>query len=284
MGTWEIEVQAGDGGIMEGLLGQNHPSIAFNTGMVLHGWLDLVQHTGDERYLHAAQRAAGFLVANQDEDGAWRGHASYMGLATTYHTRVAWAMLRLADILGNDELTSAAISNLEWALDQQRVNGWFDHCNFKPNALPNTHGIAYTLRGLMEAGLLLGEDRYLEPVRLASEQLIRKLETRGTLYAMVDPDWQPASRYVCLTGLVQLGDIWLKLSAIDSDPRYLNAGLRAIAQVLTRQERLPSAAYGALPGSFPIFGLYAPLQFPNWATKFLADALMTLEDQEVTGK
>ena len=31
---------------------------------------------------------------------------------------------------------------------------------------------------------------------------------------------------------------------------------------------------GSLPGSFPIYGRYAPLACPNWATKFLADSLM----------
>ena len=31
-------------------------------------------------------------------------------------------------------------------------------------------------------------------------------------------------------------------------------------------------------GSFPVWGRYAPLQYPNWATKFLADALMLYED------
>jgi uncharacterized protein YyaL (SSP411 family) len=281
MGDWEIEVQAADGGIMEGLIGGGGASIAFNTGMVLHGWLDLARDTEDEVYLEAAHRAAGFLVTNQDPDGAWRGRASYLGLATTYHTRVAWAMLRLAEVSGDDRLSAAAVSNLEWALEQQYDNGWFGNCNFKPDSLPNTHGIAYTLRGLLEAGLLLGEDRYIEPVRLASEQLIRKLETQGTLYSTVAPDWGPDSRSVCLTGLVQLGDIWLKLAEVDSDPRYLNAGLRAIAQAATRQERLPGAAHGALPGSFPIVGRYAPLQFTNWATKFLADAYMTLDDRGV---
>jgi hypothetical protein len=31
---------------------------------------------------------------------------------------------------------------------------------------------------------------------------------------------------------------------------------------------------GAIAGSFPIYGRYAPLQYPNWATKFFVDALL----------
>ena len=33
------------------------------------------------------------------------------------------------------------------------------------------------------------------------------------------------------------------------------------------------ATDGAVPGSFPLYGRYAPLQYPNWAAKFLADSL-----------
>ena len=31
---------------------------------------------------------------------------------------------------------------------------------------------------------------------------------------------------------------------------------------------------GAIAGSYPIWGRYAPLTFPNWATKFFIDALI----------
>jgi hypothetical protein len=31
---------------------------------------------------------------------------------------------------------------------------------------------------------------------------------------------------------------------------------------------------GALPGSFPFFGEYMTAGYPNWATKYLLDALM----------
>ena len=42
MGDWEIEVQNPDGGVMEGAV-RTPPtsSVVFNTGMVIHGWLDL---------------------------------------------------------------------------------------------------------------------------------------------------------------------------------------------------------------------------------------------------
>jgi len=32
--------------------------------------------------------------------------------------------------------------------------------------------------------------------------------------------------------------------------------------------------YGGIKGSYPIYGRYAPLQYPNWAAKFFVDALL----------
>jgi hypothetical protein len=146
LGDWELEIQAPDGGIMEGLVERPRRSIAFNTGMALHGWLDLYEVSGGQPYLDAAVRAGNLLSERQDEDGAWRGAFAYCGIPTTYHTRVAWALTRLARHARNDEFAAAGVRNLEWALNRQRANGWFADCNFKPGTLPNTHGIAYTLR------------------------------------------------------------------------------------------------------------------------------------------
>jgi hypothetical protein len=71
--------------------------------------------------------------------------------------------------------------------------------------------------------------------------------------------------------------VWFRLNQVTGDARFLNAGLKALDEAGCRQARLPEAD-GALPGSFPIYGRYAPLQFPNWATKFFADSLMLRDD------
>jgi hypothetical protein len=280
MGEWEFEIQAPDGGITEGILdGPPRASEAFNTGMVVHGWLDLHRATGEERFLDAAVRAGRFLVAAQDADGAWRGAHSFHGIPHTYMARVAWALVRLAGATGERVFEHAARRHLDWVVGEQRENGWFEWCYFKPGMLPSTHAIAYTLRGLLESSVLLGEDRYLPPVVRTAEVLMRKHEVLGTLPATFDADWRPSAPYLCLTGIVQLGGVWLRLHQVTGDPRYLNAGLKAVDEAAGHQERRAwPPVQGALAGSFPVYGRYAPLQYPNWATKFLADALMLRED------
>jgi hypothetical protein len=276
MADWELGVQGADGGIRQGLI-TTRPirSIAFNTGMVMHGWLDLHAASGDERYLSAAREGGRFLVRSQQRDGTWVGPHSYRGIPHTYKSRVAWALLKLARATGEPAPRDAAIRTLDWVISVQRPNGWFEHCAFEPGTLPNTHGIAYTIRGLVESAALLDDERYLDSAARASVPLIDRLTAEGTLASKWRPDWTPASRSVCLTGLAQLGGAWLRIDEVTGDARFRRAGEAAIAQA--RRHQLGGSnpnTRGALPGSFPVFGRYAPFACPNWATKFLVDALL----------
>jgi uncharacterized protein YyaL (SSP411 family) len=280
MGDWEIEIQEAGGGIMEGVVTQTpRRPIVFDTGMVMHGWLDLHEAFGEARYLDAASRAGDFLVRGQDSDGAWRGEVQYNGIAATYNARVAWALVRLAGAAGDSRFADAARRKLDWVVSRQRPNGWFDDCVFKPGMLPSTHTIAYTLRGLLESGALLGEPRYLDAALRGAEPLVGALDRAGGLSATYDGDWRPRARYECLTGTAQVGGVWLRLHQATGSSRLLDAGLAAVEGVSRHQVGSgPDAARGALAGSSPVFGRYAPLQYPNWATKFLVDSLMLRGD------
>jgi uncharacterized protein YyaL (SSP411 family) len=278
MGDWELEVQTADGGtpMPIGRTGRQYgPPVAFDTGMVLHGFLDLDAAGVGPAYRDGAVRAGNYLVARQSGDGTWRGASSYRGVATTYHARVAWALLRLGLLTGDERFTDAGVRNLDWVVSMQRPNGWFDACAFRPGKLPNTHGIAYTVRGLTEGFACRGAPAYLAAARRTSEVLMAWIETHGTLPAVFDETWNPTVRYSCLTAVAQLAAAWLRLFQLTGEPRWRDTGAKAVDLVVGHQQRLRvPPVVGAVPGSFPIWGRYAPLQFPNWATKFLADALM----------
>ena len=276
LGEWEIEVQNPDGGVVLGVLtGREKPSTVFNTGMVLHGWLDLYEADGDARYLEAGERAGRWLLERQEDDGAWRGESEYFGIPHTYSARVSWALARLAETTGDPRYRVAAQRQLDWVLTMQRENGWFDACSFRPEIAPSTHVLAYTLRGLLETYALVGDDRYLAAVLRTSDVLGRAFRSEGRLRASFDDQWRPVYRHECLTGVAQLAGIWLRLYELLGDERFLGLGVDALDSATARQSRSTWAPIrGALPGSYPIYGKYAPLQFPNWATKFLVDSLM----------
>jgi hypothetical protein len=279
MGSWEAEVQEPDGGIMEGHV-ETEPrrSIVFNTGQVLHGWVDLLER-GEDDFAPAAERAARFLVDALGEDGTWDPRYEYAAIPHTYNSRVAWAMARWGAHTGSDAAVEAASRQLDWVCAQQEADGWFRNCVFKADGTPSTHGIAYTLRGLLESHALLGNQAWLDAAVRGAAPLVEKLHELPLLVANYERGWRPAARHACLTGTVQLGGVWLRLHALTGEERFREAGLRAIEQGAAYQERGgPEAVRGALAGSFPIWGSYAPLQYPNWATKFLADSLMMYQD------
>ena len=74
----------------------------------------------------------------------------------------------------------------------------------------------------------------------------------------------------------------LKLHASTGDSRYLDAA-RRLTDFLVYVQRLNAVGTdrsGALPGSYPIWGTYAPFKYPCWATKYLVDLLLMLERLE----
>src|SRR4051794_1204424 len=156
--------------------------------MVLHGWLDL-REAGETRYDDAAARAASYLVGNMRADGTWRPETEYSGIPHTYNSRGAWAMLRWAGAIGDDSAEETARRQLDWVLSVQRPNGWFDQCIFKPGTNPSTHGIAYTLRGLLESHALTGDERCLEAVGRGSDAPIRTRGEGGPPQGRKDAQW-----------------------------------------------------------------------------------------------
>ena len=279
LGDWEIEVQNPDGGVMgDALRTPPARSVAFNTGMVVFGWLDLHEQLGDDRYLEAAARAGTWLADALGEDGTWSGEHEHHGIPHVYDARVDWALLLLAEATGEERFRRTAVRNLDWVLAAQRENGWFEHCNFRPGEPPNSHGLAYTMRGLLESGALLGDERYLRAALLTARAMLELHRRLGRLPATFERDWTPAARYVCVTGLAQTGGVWLRLYQETGDTAFLQAGLAAVEQAAAHQSRSRWRDIdGAVPGSFPIYGRYAPLQYPNWAAKFLADSLALRE-------
>jgi uncharacterized protein YyaL (SSP411 family) len=279
MGDWEVEVQNSDGGVMtDAVASPPGRSVAFNTGMVIFGWLDLYETLGDERYLQAAARAGEWLERTQEPDGTWQGEHDYGGIPHTYCSRVDWALLRLAAASGEERFRDVAVRHLDWVLTVQHDNGWFDWCIFRTGTLPSTHALAYTMRGLLESAALTDDRRYLDAAQRTARALAGVFREHGWLPATYDRDWTPRSRSIGVTGVAQVGGVWLRLYQETGDAEFRRAGIAAVEQAAALQSRSRWRAIdGAVPGSFPIYGRYAPLQYPNWAAKFLADSLALRE-------
>lgn len=284
MGDWEIEIQLSSGAIRGGIGIQEYP-IVFDTGQVILGWNQLFRETNLTRFLDAAVKAADWLLGVQDNDGKWVRH-THKGLPWTYQARVAWPLLELYGLTREERYKISAEKNILWALSYAKENGWIELMSFDLDESPFTHTIGYTLEGLLESSFYLAEEikqKILSAVQKACKNIIMKYKLGQKSYfaktylpATLDEEWNPASNYSCLVGNAQIAVIMLRLYNINNDEGFLNAAIELIDGLKVRQslDCKNTGIRGAIPGSFPIWGRYAPLSYPNWAAKFFSDALL----------
>ena len=132
------------------------------------------------------------------------------------------------------------------------------------------------LRGLLEIHRLTGDKAMLEAVRLSADKVVSLYGGRRKIAANIGSDWDYLSNHICLTGYAQLAIILFRLFDLAGDENYLNTALDLVDGVAATQNITDRNAphFGGIKGSLPIYGRYATLQYPNWATKFFIDALL----------
>lgn len=278
MAEWEIDVQMESGAVQGGVIGFPPTPAIFNTGQVLFGWTWAFRETGDERFRKAAVRAAEFLIEAQDPDGAWRRHGSRYARAgvNVYDVRTAWGLLETARIAGDARYADAVVKNLEFTLTRQRENGWFAECCLDDDARPLLHTLAYAMEGLLEAGVLLEEPRYLEAARHTADALLARQRPDGSLAGRFDAEWRPVVRWSCLTGDAQTALVWFRLAQLTGEAQYFEAGRRMNRYLMSTQDLSAQdpGVRGGIKGSDPIYAEYGPYEYLSWAAKFFADTLL----------
>ncbi|WP_035802870.1 hypothetical protein [Deferrisoma camini] len=281
MAGWECEVQLHSGAVRAGTMADHaddpRPTI-FNTGQVLFGWARACQETGEERFHTALERAADWLCDVQDEDGCWRrfGSTRTATSVNTYNTRTAWGLIDAYRVTGNERYREAARKNCQWALGQQLRNGWWRNNCLLDNSKPFTHTIAYAMRGFLEVGDFLGEERFVEAALKAARALVKRQRDDGSWAGQYSRWWRPKAEWTCCTGNCQLAVNFIRLYEITGDRAFFDSAVRANRFTMSIQdlETDDPNVRGGIPGSWPIDGRYHPYQYPNWAAKFFADALM----------
>ena len=277
-GQWLTQVQRQDGSFANPRFGTS--GIVFDTGQVLLGLVRAFDETQDESFLAAAERAADWLVQVSDSSGRWT-RCTYRGVPHAYNTRVAWALLEADRRIGRRDgrRERVARANLDWAVSQQRRGGWFQQCGFEAEEAPFTHNIAYAVRGLLESGRLLKDAQYEQSAVFGAEAALSHIRGDGFIPGRITADGRAAADYCCLTGNCQLSIIWSTLHEQTGHERYKVAAVHSLRYVMATQDTsTPDVnVRGAIKGSQPVWGRYAPMSFPNWATGFYVDALLRAE-------
>ena len=252
--------------------------IVFDTGQVLHGLVRGFEETGDAEILRAAEKAADWLTTVADGEKRWT-RSTHNGIPHVYNTRSAWALLRLHKHRPTAEREAVGRANLDWALSQER-NGYYEQNAFEVGVAPFTHTIAYAIRGLLESGWLMGDDRYVKAAETSARRVSENLRSDGFLPGTIDVQGRPVASYCCLTGSSQMGIIWARLYNQSHDELYRRSAESALRYVRSWQDITTSNldVRGAIKGSQPVWGAYSRMTFPNWATKFFLDAMLLSRD------
>jgi Squalene-hopene cyclase C-terminal domain len=287
MGDWEITIQAPEGGVGEAFGRYGLRPRVFNTSQVILGWAALYDETGQDRYLSAACAAADWIVANQDKDGKWTAN-TYQG-PKAYKSRVAWALLELYQLTGEEKYRGSAERSIRWVLQQADDNGWFENNSLTEPGKPWTHLIGYVLVGLLESYRLnnaeFDRSKMLELFYNAVSGLgnfyLKTKEAAGGCYATLpgtfDQNWHSTDNWSCITGNAQIAYFLRRFMSYAGE-----TVLGDLADMLVddiKQLQFVSGMddpdlFGGLPGSFPVNGGYCAYMIPNWGVKFFADTLL----------
>jgi uncharacterized protein YyaL (SSP411 family) len=275
MVDWELSIQLADGAFPGHFGEAGSQPVIFNTGQIMHGMVAGYTQLGRDDCLEAAVRAGHWLRKQQDDDGCWR-RFEHNNVPHVYNTRGTWALLATGLLAGDAELVASAKRNLEWALSQQTASGWFASNAFIPERSPFTHTIAYAIRGFLESGVLLDEDRYLQAAVSAARAMANVQRQDGWLAGTYKDGWIAGVSYCCLTGLAQMSLNWTRLAQITGEESFRGRARAGLDYLKTTQKLAASdaAVRGGIAGSSPIWGDYSRFEYPNWAAKFFSDALM----------
>ena len=210
MATWIISLQHEDGSLPAGFGGKPHKPSVFNTGQMIFGLLKAYTISAEESFLSAASRAAQWLASVQEDDGSWTRYGYHTGFSPSYYSRVAWPMLMVWQLTGEDNLRLKAKKSLVFISSRQhdRLKSIRD-CGFKPGSAAFTHTIAYTIRGLLESSQLIeGGKKYWEIGEQAAMLIFRRFELKNQLAGRFSDDMKGDYRFTCLTGNCQMALCW----------------------------------------------------------------------------
>ncbi|MDX1942361.1 MAG: hypothetical protein SFU99_17485 [Saprospiraceae bacterium] len=273
---WLCSIQRPDGAFPGGI-NTNADPIVFDTGQILFGLVRAFKETGDLKYKLTTERAVVWLINILELDGSWQRYSYVPNYIPAYYTRVIWAILYANEILKKDEIIAGMQLALNYYLQNITPQLSFKNWSFKPNESAYTHTIAYTLRGILESGILLNDERILTKATAVIDKLITIYKDKEKLAGKYDENWNGDYTFECVTGNAQMSIVLTRLFQLTGNVIYQEIALHIFQATFSRQWLIPlQGLYGAIPGSHPLWGAYQRFKFPNWAAKFYLDAYLLL--------
>lgn len=271
--NWVLRTQRRDGTFPAGYGDyMNQPPKVFNNGMIMHGLLDYYNVAGDQELIDACMKSAEWLMKVQSPDGSWRQFTVHQ---LSSNTVSAAALLRLADITGDENYRTSGVRNIEFALGLQSENGYFKGNGYDSGSSAFTLTIAYAIGGLLEAAILDNNKEWQSACLRGIVPVLNSLGPTGFLVGELDEEFQSSSSFSCLPGNGMLAILSYKLASLTG-----NDELRVKADLLTdyiKQFQMKSArkgVSGGISGSWPISGNYCSYEITSWGVRYFLEAVM----------
>lgn len=278
-GEWLLTIQREDGGWPGGYIDQMRPSVVFNSGQILRGMLSLYELTGEEKWKTASLKAINWIWNQLDKEGRFSTN-DFMGAIRVYGTYVVVPIIEWSAHFPEhkQEWFKQSQKHLNWVLTQQNELGWFSNCDntLHKNDRPIVHTIAYTVDGMWNAGLLLDNEDYKQSAIVPARVLATEFLSRGILNGRYNSSWNGSENFIP-SGGAQLAITWHSMYEHTGELIWKHAFEKmnkTLCAIVLRGAKQGDDCFGALPGSFPMWGRYEPFGLPNWATKYLLDSLM----------
>lgn len=188
--------------------------LAFDTGMVLNGLINLYNKTKDEKALELAKKTAKFLLDNMFDNK--KMHAMFNNKEKkvieagdrwstqpgSYHAKISIGLLGLSEITGEKKFEEAAIALCEYALTKQTEEGRF--VTNDVNESTHLHPHCYSGEGLLFVGKKLGKEEYVNAVEKAIEWAFENQTEDGGIRAFFNENWNENQRSDVLAQVLRL--------------------------------------------------------------------------------
>ena len=275
------------------------PGSIDTTGWLVETYLPAADYLVWPLLENRARAMLGFLLAQPDGTSLGRMHGLIAGhvqlghadcleravrsghalleaplVSVSHHAQTAHALATLSVLAEDSVLRQAAQNHLDTVLSRQTPCGWF--ADESAPLATSLKALTGTLRSLIELAVILEDQRALQAAHRIAHALRDSLCADGWLVGAYDDGWMPATRHVCMSGLVQLTTCWVRLSQIEPGTSWNDAVWRALAWIKRNQRTkggdLPTR--DALPSSVPIWRGPGAFGFAAMNAKYFADALM----------
>lgn len=267
---WLQSIQSEDGFYYSGVKFKNKS--AFNTAQILFGLHTAYKYTQEPGLFTSMEKSYHALLNNIDQQGRFKSHLYKPGYFGTYYSRCIWPLLQIDQAYFNNTKQDHFNKSLNYLFKNKNEFGFFNNCGFEPNKSALSHPVAYALEGFLESAILLNDQLIEKYILEILSRMCEQVHHQNKIPAYYQTNMLGDYSYVCVTGQIQMGVLFLKAYKRTNQMHYKEAAELLIPSILQWQIKSRSADHnGAFPSSMPIWKNYFPFRYTNWTAKFFLD-------------